>query len=101
MSESSTYAADKEKNKDLEVGKSEATTVDLDDEAIQTSPPNTGNDEEVPKETEADPFDVWWDEPADQDPANPMNWPMSRKWATIAVLSAITFLTLVFLNRRI
>ena len=36
---------------------------------------------------------VWWDEPADQDPANPMNWPSSRKWGTIAVLSSITFLT--------
>ena len=36
---------------------------------------------------------VWWDEPADQDPTNPMNWPDSRKWVTIAVLSSITFLT--------
>jgi hypothetical protein len=38
---------------------------------------------------------VYWEEPVDQDPANPMNWPSARKWMNIGVLSSITFLTLV------
>lgn len=38
-------------------------------------------------------FDVFWDEPAEQDSANPMNWSMPRKWGIIALVSFITFLT--------
>lgn len=38
-------------------------------------------------------FSVWWEEPADQDPANPMNWPASKKWSVIGTISFITFLT--------
>jgi hypothetical protein len=40
-------------------------------------------------------IEVYWEEPIDQDPANPMNWPSSRKWMNIGVLSSITFLTCV------
>ena len=36
---------------------------------------------------------VWWDEPEDQDPDNPMNWGAGRKWGTIAILGFITFIT--------
>src|SRR5579871_6921259 len=36
---------------------------------------------------------VWWDEPVDQDPENPMNWGAVRKWGTIAILGFITFIT--------
>jgi hypothetical protein len=43
----------------------------------------TSNDENI----------VWWDDPVDQDPENPMNWPASKKWGTIAVISSITFIT--------
>lgn len=32
---------------------------------------------------------VWWD--SDEDPENPMNWSNTRKWASIAIVSAITF----------
>lgn len=35
-------------------------------------------------------YSVWWDE---QDPENPQNWPDSRKWGIIGVLSMMTFLT--------
>jgi multidrug resistance protein len=42
---------------------------------------------------DADPNEVWWDEPADRDPQNPMNWPSWKKWSQIAVLSYITFIT--------
>jgi multidrug resistance protein len=45
------------------------------------------------KEEEADPNEVWWDEPADRDLQNPMNWPAWKKWSQIAVLSYITFIT--------
>ncbi|KAL3425074.1 major facilitator superfamily transporter [Phlyctema vagabunda] len=37
-------------------------------------------------------FVVWWEEPADQDPANPMNWPMSKKWLNVLSMSGISFL---------
>lgn len=36
---------------------------------------------------------VSWEEPEDQDKANPMNWPSSKKWRIIALLSFTTFLT--------
>jgi hypothetical protein len=36
---------------------------------------------------------VWWD--SDDDPANPMNWSEKKKWANVAIMSMITFLTYV------
>ncbi|KAI1147590.1 MFS general substrate transporter [Nemania diffusa] len=39
------------------------------------------------------PILVGWEEPEDQDPANPMNWSAAWKWGNIAQLSALTFLT--------
>lgn len=41
----------------------------------------------------SDPIIVGWEEPADQDPENPMNWSTGRKWGIIGVLSFLTFLT--------
>lgn len=38
-----------------------------------------------------DPNIVWWDGPTD--PQNPMNWSWTKKWGTIMIVSAITFLT--------
>ncbi|KAJ5679820.1 hypothetical protein N7462_008064 [Penicillium macrosclerotiorum] len=38
-------------------------------------------------------LDVFWNEPVDQDPANPMNWSSARKWTIVATVSFITFLT--------
>ncbi|EHK21983.1 uncharacterized protein TRIVIDRAFT_191800 [Trichoderma virens Gv29-8] len=35
---------------------------------------------------------VWWDEPEDQDPENPMNWPSTKKWANILTISVMSFL---------
>ena len=57
---------------------------------------NKNGGEEGSVEPAEQDFLVWWEEPIDQDPSNPMNWPKSKKWGTIAVLSSITFLTLVF-----
>ncbi|KAK5633981.1 hypothetical protein RRF57_009695 [Xylaria bambusicola] len=39
----------------------------------------------------ANPDIVWWD--SDDDPANPMNWPATRKWGNVALLSFLSFLT--------
>lgn len=36
---------------------------------------------------------VFWDEPADQDAANPLNWSARRRWSIVAMVSFITFLT--------
>lgn len=38
-------------------------------------------------------FEVFWDSPANQDHTNPMNWSVPRKWAIIAMVSFVTFLT--------
>ncbi|KAJ0116690.1 hypothetical protein J7T55_009840 [Diaporthe amygdali] len=35
---------------------------------------------------------VWWNEPEDQDPENPMNWSSRRKWFNIITISVISFL---------
>ena len=40
-------------------------------------------------------FSVWWQEPADKDPENPLNWPPGRKWSIVGSLSFLTFLTRV------
>ncbi|KAF2011784.1 MFS general substrate transporter [Aaosphaeria arxii CBS 175.79] len=34
---------------------------------------------------------VFWDGP--DDPQNPLNWPFTKKWGTVLIVSAITFLT--------
>ncbi|PIB01378.1 putative transporter [Cercospora beticola] len=43
--------------------------------------------------TARDEFEVWWEEPADQDPENPLNWTNTRKIITIITISFVTFLT--------
>ncbi|KAH7312044.1 major facilitator superfamily domain-containing protein [Rhexocercosporidium sp. MPI-PUGE-AT-0058] len=37
-------------------------------------------------------FTVWWDEPEDQDPENPMNWSSAKKWGNICTISVISFI---------
>ena len=46
---------------------------------------------EIEHEEENDPNLVFWDGP--DDPENPMNWKESVKWANVAAVSAITFIT--------
>ncbi|KAJ5633879.1 hypothetical protein N7528_001721 [Penicillium herquei] len=38
-------------------------------------------------------LDVFWDEPIEQDPSNPMNWSPVRRWTIVATVSWVTFLT--------
>ena len=52
--------------------------------------PEKGTKEETTTEVE-DPNIVDWDGP--DDPENPVNWQSSRKWAIIAILASISFLT--------
>ena len=35
---------------------------------------------------------VSWDEPEDQDPENPLNWSLTKKWTNILTISVISFL---------
>lgn len=46
-----------------------------------------------------DSFVVWWQEPANEDPENPMNWSGRHKWSIISMLSFITFLTYVLYSK--
>jgi hypothetical protein len=47
------------------------------------------------KDTDTNASAIGWD--GDDDPENPMNWPESKKWGMVVVLSVITFLTSVAL----
>ncbi|KAL1980636.1 hypothetical protein VTN96DRAFT_3887 [Rasamsonia emersonii] len=78
----------------------EAQVGTSNDESLHDSLQGKKNDSPEPEGEEKSPengskseFEVWWDEPADQDPANPMNWSNVRKWTIIATVSFITFLT--------
>ena len=77
----------REKNFDSRSTTDKSNDVDLEQNAVSNT-----EGEKVNGENSSE-FDVWWNEPADQDPANPMNWTNKKKWSNIAVMSAITFLT--------
>ncbi|KAJ5209477.1 hypothetical protein N7449_003856 [Penicillium cf. viridicatum] len=66
-------------------------TKSLDPEAQSNRLP----DEKVNEEhtAHASQYDVFWQEPASEDPENPMNWSFRRKWSIIGMVSFITFLT--------
>ncbi|KAF2443936.1 MFS general substrate transporter [Karstenula rhodostoma CBS 690.94] len=67
-----------------------AAAIDKDVEK-GTTPRSTSSDEEAVDSNEEDPNVVWWDGP--DDPQNPMNWPNTKKWGAVCLVSAITFLT--------
>lgn len=52
---------------------------------------SVSSEEEVEEANDDDPNIVFWDGP--DDPQNPMNWPFSKKWGTVIMVSGITFLT--------
>ncbi|KAI5365163.1 Putative MFS transporter superfamily [Septoria linicola] len=41
----------------------------------------------------SDGYEVYWDEPINEDPTNPMNWTSLRKISIIAMVSFVSFLT--------
>jgi hypothetical protein len=59
--------------------------------ATRDGPAGEKREEEVKEER--DPNIVSWDGP--DDPTNPMNWTMRKKWSNIAVLSVLTIITRV------
>lgn len=69
-------SSDSEKEVDLEAG--------LHNEDLDKKEPET-------VKTEVDPNIVDWDGP--DDPKNPINWSEKLKWANVAVIASITFLT--------
>ncbi|KAJ4300682.1 hypothetical protein N0V90_002770 [Kalmusia sp. IMI 367209] len=52
---------------------------------------SVSSEEEAVENNEDDPNVVFWDGP--DDPQNPMNWKYTKKWGTVILISAITFLT--------
>lgn len=91
-------------NTDLEKGNYdtsdfEAATIVPDSERCTTSGkdgPLGGSNagEQINDEYEhRDPNIVDWDGP--DDPQNPQNWPMKKRWGNVAVLSLLTILTYV------
>lgn len=70
--------------------KSTAAAVDNDIEKGITAESLSSDDEAVDS-NEDDPNVVWWDGP--DDPQNPINWSYTKKWGTVCLVSAITFLT--------
>lgn len=75
---SSPTATDLRKSFDLESGR----------ESFEKG--NDGGDPPA-EEVKEDPNIVSWDGP--DDPANPLNWPESRKWGSVAIVAIITFIT--------
>jgi hypothetical protein len=75
---------------------SEKTSSAVFDKDIEkgSRPESIISDEALPEEAadeENDPNIVWWDGP--DDPENPLNWRYAKKWGTVTLVSAITFLT--------
>jgi hypothetical protein len=66
----------------------QASRIATDEEAQRRG---STNEDEEDDAWQHDPNIVWWDGP--DDPQNPMNWSESRKWASFALVSLITFLT--------
>lgn len=63
-----------------------------DPEAQSVKKPKETVDEEQ-KTRPGSEYDVFWKEPVNEDPENPMNWSGRRKWTIIGMVSFITFLT--------
>jgi hypothetical protein len=64
---------------------------DKDPEKQTYSASSATDEHEEVKET--DPNIVDWEQPANEDPANPMNWSSGRKWLNIGIVSYICFIT--------
>lgn len=75
--------ADNEKTTDT-TPRGTADSYDVEKAAIDIEERSDTRDQE---------FEVYWEEPADQDPENPMNWSFARKTTIIALVSFVSFLT--------
>lgn len=82
---------------DLEAG--ETSELDEKDRGSGTNTPSAllrPKDENITGENvhpgPSSEFVVWWNEPADQDPENPLNWSSRKKWLNILTIAVISFL---------
>ena len=64
---------------------------DTDLEAGKRGPSPSKQEQQIPQNEPLDPNTVDWDGP--DDPQNARNWSSKKKWANIAVIASITFLT--------
>lgn len=96
--QASNSAKDTQTRPDKDLEKCESTeagsAVSFHDEA----PKKEGKDEAKTagsplEEAPPDPNVVDWEQPADQDPANPMNWSDKLKWSNIVMLAMLSFTT--------
>ncbi|KAF2655002.1 MFS general substrate transporter [Lophiostoma macrostomum CBS 122681] len=62
------------------------------DLSSETLAPSHESRSSLEKVQPRNPFEVWWNEPENQDATNPMNWPPAKKWTNILTISAISFL---------
>ena len=94
---------------DADIPVEEKPSIAVNDSATQQSPPslpesddtrvkdeeqavaNTESSLETEQVGDDDPNIVSWDGP--DDPENPVNWKESLKWANVAAVSAVTFIT--------
>jgi hypothetical protein len=98
-SASQTAIADKAKRSDLDLEKGydlnqsdfEAATIVPESEPATRDGPAGDEKAAVESEEDGDPNTVSWDSP--DDPTNPMNWTMRKKWSNVAVLSILTIIT--------
>lgn len=79
-----------------EKGSVEAMTTVPDLDSSTTKPDSerdveAGSDNRILSANEKDPNIVDWDGPNDLE--NPMNWPDSKKWINISIVSIITIVT--------
>ncbi len=96
-SSSQTAFADKAKRSDLDLEKGElnnsdfeaATIVPESEPVTRDGPAGEKGGEET--QEDGDPNLVSWDGP--DDPTNPQNWTMRKKWSNVAVLSILTIIT--------
>jgi hypothetical protein len=78
----------------LEKAKAESADLDLEKDVEKNDSESISSEEELSDEGQSEPEDpnvVWWDGP--DDPENPMNWGFYKKWGTVMIVAAITFLT--------
>ncbi|KAF2766156.1 general substrate transporter [Teratosphaeria nubilosa] len=70
------------------------TSSEIKPEIAVTAPEKgTGNDIESGASHAKRDFEVWWEEPEEQDPECPLNWPKWRKVCTVALISLLGLLT--------
>ncbi|KAF2212828.1 hypothetical protein CERZMDRAFT_121117 [Cercospora zeae-maydis SCOH1-5] len=86
----STYSSDAS-NQEKSAERSDPQLVGSTDKDLEIQLPSNGEAEEEEEEGEEDPNLVFWDGP--NDPANPQNWSVAKKWSQIALISVLSFLT--------